>query len=45
MMVKEMKIGFLFSGQGAQFPGMMKEIYQGGSSCPDKKRLGQEDIR
>ena len=26
--VNGMKIAFMFSGQGAQFPGMMKDLYE-----------------
>ena len=28
-----MKIAFMFSGQGAQFPGMMKDLYEGESAA------------
>ena len=30
-----MKIAFLFSGQGAQYPGMMKDLFE--DNCSSKK--------
>ncbi len=37
-----MKIGILFSGQGAQYPGMMKDLYD--SECAAKSVFDTADF-
>ena len=38
-----MKIAFMFSGQGAQFPGMMKDLCQAESAARARARMLRDE--
>jgi len=40
-----MKIGLLFAGQGAQYPGMGKDLYEGSAAAKEVFDIAGEDIK